>query len=372
MKSGAEAARRESILAVDDTPENLRLLVAYLKSQGYTVRLATTGARALSSVERDPPDLVLLDINMPGMDGYEVCRRLQTLEPARDVPVIFVSAFNETMDKVRAFSAGGVDYVTKPFQLEEVGARIETHLDLRRTRARLQESYQRLQELEKLRDGLVHMVVHDMTSPLTALGTHVELLRRMLGEAPGEDVAHFLDLFEQGVTRLIRMTENLLDVSRLEAEKLPLDLADCDLAELVHDAARGATAQFLGASVQVDAHGPLSVRCDADLVRRVVENLVSNGLKHNPAGGTIEVGVRAEPGAARVTVRDHGAGIPPEYHESIFAKFGTLEARKQRKYHSTGLGLAFCRMAIDAHGGAIGVESAEGRGSTFWFTLPRP
>jgi two-component system, sensor histidine kinase and response regulator len=275
------------------------------------------------------------------------------------------------MDKVRAFAAGGVDYVTKPFQLEEVGARIATHLELRRTRARLQESFERLRKLEELRDSLVHMVVHDMTSPLTALGTHVELLRRSLEGAPGTETAHFLDLFEQGVARLIRMTEDLLDVSRLEAEKLPLHLGDCDLAEVARDATEVATSRFPGAAVTLDAPGPLMARCDEDLVRRVIENLASNGLKHSPPGGLLEVAVRGEDGVARFTVRDHGAGIPAEYRESIFAKFGTVEARTRRKYHSTGLGLTFCKLAVEAHGGSIGVDTAEGEGNTFWFTLPR-
>ncbi len=369
--SEPETGGQESILVVDDTPENLRLLVDYLRQQGYALRLATNGPRALSAAEKDPPDLVLLDINMPGMDGYEVCRRLKACDATRDVPVIFVSAFDETMDKVKAFAVGGLDYVVKPFQFEEVGARVRTHLALRRSRALLQKSYEQLRRLEELRDGVTHMVVHDMTSPLTALELNMGLVRRSLGEEIGPQTERFLGQVERGIARLMRMIDDLLDANRLEAERMPLHLEDCDLAELVCTAAQEASALLPGAEVRVQTPGPFTLRCDPGLVRRVVENLVSNALKHNPPGGAVEVRLAEDEAGARITVRDRGEGIPPEYHEVIFAKFGTVEARKQRKYHSTGLGLAFCRLAVEAHDGRIGVEGRMGEGSTFWFTLPR-
>ena len=155
-----------SVLVVDDTIENLRLLSDLLGEHGYEVRAVTNGRQALQAVERDPPDLILLDISMPEMDGYEVCRRLKASERSQDVPVIFLTALTDTADKVRAFEAGGVDYVTKPFQVEEVLARVKTHVALRRAQADLADSYARLRALEQLRDDLVHMVVHDMRSPL--------------------------------------------------------------------------------------------------------------------------------------------------------------------------------------------------------------
>ena len=166
-----------SVLVVDDTIENLRLLSELLGEQGYEVRAVTNGRQALQAVEHDPPDLILLDINMPEMNGYEVCRRLKAQERSKDVPVIFLTALTDTADKVRAFDAGGVDYVTKPFQFEEVLARVKTHVALRRAQVELADSYTRLRALEQLRDDLVHMVVHDMRSPLPALLINLRLLR---------------------------------------------------------------------------------------------------------------------------------------------------------------------------------------------------
>ena len=164
-----ETAPVASVLVVDDGIDNLRLLSDFLGEHGYEVRAVTTGRQALQAVEHDPPDLILLDITMPEMNGYEVCQRLKAKDRSRDVPVIFLTSLTDTADKVRAFDAGGVDYVTKPFQFDEVLARVKTHVALRRAQAELADSYTRLRALEQLRDDLVRMVVHDMGSPLQAL-----------------------------------------------------------------------------------------------------------------------------------------------------------------------------------------------------------
>src|SRR3954470_1077963 len=157
-----EAPVGGSILVVDDTVENLRLLASLLGEQGFEVRPVTSGKQALQAAAHDPPDLILLDITMPEMDGYETCERLKQLDAVRDVPVIFLTALGEIGDKVRAFEVGGADYVTKPFRIEEILARIRVHLALRRAQLELARNYERLGALERLRDDLVHMVVHDM------------------------------------------------------------------------------------------------------------------------------------------------------------------------------------------------------------------
>src|SRR5689334_1924873 len=167
-----------NVLIVDDTPDNIRVLTAIIERLGYEVRPATSGAQALQAVEHDPPDLVLLDITMPEMDGYEVCRRFKADEQLSDIPIIFLTALSDIADKVKAFGVGGIDYITKPFHLEEVQARVKTHLALRYANLRLAKSYSKLQELEQLRDQLVHMVVHDMRSPLMVLSGHLSLLQQ--------------------------------------------------------------------------------------------------------------------------------------------------------------------------------------------------
>jgi signal transduction histidine kinase len=363
------APPHHNILVVDDTIENLRLLATILGDRGYDVRPVTNGRQALLAVERDPPDLILLDINMPEMDGYEVCVRLKQRPAVKDIPVIFLTALSETADKVRAFEAGGVDYITKPFHIEEVLARVKTHLALRRAQVELTRSYQRLGDLERLRDDLVHMVVHDMRTPLMVLLMELSRLKvgahRLLGVTPVE-----LETCTEAATDLNRMTNDLLDVSRLEAGRLPLERSAADLVRIADDVRATILSLDRERTIEMHAPGPVLVSCDPTLIRRVLENIVANGIKHTPAGSPLRISVTPGDTLVRVSVEDQGPGVPADARERIFEKFGTVTTRNNSYYHSAGLGLAFCKLAIEAHGGTIGVTPAQPRGSVFWFELP--
>jgi signal transduction histidine kinase len=356
-------------MVVDDTVENLRLLSGMLGEHGFEVRPVTSGAQALRAAERDPPDLVLLDINMPEMDGYEVCRRLKQIDVVRDVPVIFLTALSETADKLKAFQAGGVDYVTKPFQVEEVLARVRSHVSLRQARSELAQSYERLLSLERLRDDLVHMVVHDMRSPMSVLLSHLGFV---LEDAKAGGAADTTDL--EGAIKaarsLNRMASDLLDLSRLEDGKMPLEKQACNVTELASEVTSALSVLDRSRSLALIANGAVSTACDRVLTYRVLENLILNAIKHTPAGTTIKVGVEKQGAYVRVWVEDEGPGVPESARERIFEKFGTVESRKSKEFHSVGLGLAFCKLAVEAHGGSIGVDPAPVKGSVFWFTLP--
>ena len=365
----ASSARLPSVLVVDDTIDNLRLLSDILDHRGYEVRAVTSGAQALLAAAADPPDLILLDITMPDMDGYEVCRRLKAQPASRDVPVIFLTALNETADKVKGFDIGGVDYVTKPFQVEEVLARVQTHVALRQAQVALAESNTHLRALEQLRDDMVQMIVHDMRSPLTAL-----LLRlRFLGSPPAtlsEQQAEDLRAAIQSAQALTRMTDDLLDVSRLEEGRMPVERSVWDLTRMARDVCAALAAMDRDRSIDVESTAAIEATCDGGLVRRIMENLVSNGIRHTPAGSRLRVCIASADGRVRVAVHDEGDGVPQEARARIFEKFGTLETRHERIYPSFGVGLAFCKLAVEAQGGTIGLDSREPIGSTFWFELP--
>lgn len=357
-----------SVLVVDDTIENLRLLSDLLGAHGYEVRVVTNGRQALQAVEHDPPDLILLDITMPEMDGYEICRRLKAADRSKDVPVIFITALTDTADKVLAFDAGGVDYVTKPFKFEEVLARVKTHLALRSARVALAESYQRLRALEDLRDSLVHMIVHDMKSPLMALLIRLKLLKgpvATLNKESQEDLREAVDSVEV----LNRMTNDLLDVNRLDEGKMPIERAVWDLTRMAAEVRAALGAMDRDRQIDVESAGMVEATCDGAIIRRVMENFLSNAIKHTPAGSRVQICIAPRDGRARVEVHDEGC-LPQGASEKIFEKFVTIKNRHERVYHSTGLGLAFCKLAIEAHNGTIGVDSRLPVGSTFWFELP--
>jgi len=367
------------VLVVDDTPANLQLLSGMLKERGYQVRPVPNGALALRAAESQTPDAILLDVTMPDMDGYEVCRRLKQNPQLRDVPVLFISALSEPLDKVRAFQVGGVDYVTKPFQIDEVQARIDTHVRLRRMRLELEEknrtiaaSYEQLRELEQMRDTLSNMIAHDMRSPLSGVLAALHFVVEDCAAVLPPQSARDLKQANDSLRVVVRMICDLVDVSRLEASELPIERTRCKLAQLADRAVESLGGHWRERTIQlegVDTIAPLS--CDAELIRRVLVNLLDNALKFTPAGGTVRLRAREQDGTTRVEVVDDGAGIPAEAHALIFEKFAQAKLEPVQRRHASGLGLAFCKLAIEAHGGAIGVISEPGHGSTFWFTLPR-
>jgi len=366
-----------SIMIVDDNPTMLQLLSEMLRDNCYKVRLVTSGALALETARRMPPSLILLDIDMPEMNGYEVCEQLKADAVLSSIPVIFLSALSEMDDKLRAFGVGGVDYITKPFQFEEVHARVECQLNILRLRQNLErrncelaESNRRLHESELLRDNLINMVVHDMRSPLIVQMGFLELIKTQASSRLEEEERDWVAAAYEASFKITNMVNSLLDISRLEAGKMPIDSKPNDLSQI----ARAALDFFhpLIGQRQIalrPLRGSIRVDCDAFLVQRVIENLIGNALKFTADTGSVSIDITQDKQESRVSVVDNGIGIMPEDLETIFMKFSQSGAQPRR--NSTGVGLAFCKMAVEVQGGQIGVNSEPGKGSTFWFTLPR-
>jgi signal transduction histidine kinase len=362
--------KRADILIADDTPANLALLGGLLRDSGHKVRAVTTGQMAIDAAEAKAPDLILLDINMPGMDGYEVCAQLKSRPHLLSIPVLFISAFTDTDAKVKAFEAGGVDYVTKPFQGAEVTARVETHLGLRRMQKDLEQRHADLQELEHMRDNLTHMIVHDLRSPVTAIGGYLHLIK-MGSSAFTEDDRESVQGAIESVQWMTEMIGSLLDVNRLESGEMPLVKSVCDLNDVATDAIHGLGGLAIGRTIIHDkGAGAVVAVCDRDIIRRVVANLVGNALKFTSKSGTITVSARPDGGMTLLEVRDTGFGIDARYLSRVFDKFAQVEARSEHRNFSTGLGLTFCKLAVEAHGGTIAVESKVNVGSRFFFRLP--
>ena len=360
------------VLVVDDEPHNRELLSELLEARGFRPTTAEDGETALASVAQVRPDAILLDVMMPGMDGFQVCRRLKGDQDTAHIPVILVTALSERADRIQGMEAGADDFLHKPVDRTEVLLRVRNAVVGKRLFDELREKYDHLRRLERLRDDLTRMLVHDMRSPLTAISTNLQLLEMSLGPNMDEEVSEDLEHARLGVTSLMDMVNMILDVSRSEELDVPLQAEETDARETVEKGVDPLRALARSHEVEVRLPPePLHIWCDPDLVRRTVTNLFGNAVKFTPDGGSVTVSAHAMDSGIQVTVADTGPGIPEEERATIFDKFTRGRSGQQAGgSRSTGLGLSFCKMAVEAHGGRIGVESEEGAGSTFWFRLP--
>lgn len=361
------------VLVVDDEFKTRELLRAILESNGHEVREATDGQDAINQLadeKRGLPDVVLLDIIMPRLSGYETCKRIRANSRTAHLPIIVVTGLADRDDRLHAIRDGANDFLTKPFDATEVALRVGNGIASKRMFDRVTDDVRRLRELEDVRDRLVHMIVHDLRQPLTALRGYVDYLISLgkLGRS-----ANMLQAMKRAVERMEQMITSLLDIQKLETGKMKLVYGRCILDDLVHTVVERFTGPSSAhISIEVRTEDPtIELLCDEELIGRVVSNLVDNAVKHAPKDSTVEIRVASDGNDASVTVIDSGAGIAKEHQSRIFEKFEQISLFSEGHRFSWGLGLTFCKMAIEAHNGTIGVISEPGKGSHFWFRLPR-
>lgn len=360
------------ILVVDDNEANRVLLREILELDGHRVVLATDGSGALRSVAGEEPDLLLLDVNMPGMDGLEVCRRVRADPATASLPIILVTALADRSHRLDGIAAGANDYLTKPIDRADLLLRVRNALRLRKLHRELAAQYRKLKELEQMRDSLVHMLVHDLRTPLTGISVYLEMSKDRVTELAEPRLIADFEEMSRAVSQLTDMVSDVLDVSRFEADAMPLRRAAIDLRRI---AAEAIASLGVARHARVEFHPPeepVVALADPDVIRRVIANLVGNAVKFTPRGGQARVHVVSASSGPEVRVEDAGPGIPAEFHARIFEKFGQAGGNGGPPLRSSGLGLTFCKLAVEAHGGRIGVESEVGRGSTFRFTLTAP
>jgi two-component system, sensor histidine kinase and response regulator len=376
-----EHGREPLILVADDIPANVELLFDQLHTLGYRTIAASDGPSALEVCFREQPDLCILDVAMPARDlgvddrstGFEVCRRIKRDPRTARIPVIFVTALNDTGDRVKAIEAGGDDFLTKPHNRLVLGARVRSLLRLKAVTDALDDSYRKLRELEKLREDLMRMLVHDLKTPLTSVVAVLEMVGDGDAGPVTEQQRALLSDAETKAEDLLALIEDLLEVAKLEDTALELEFGTLSPAEFFDSLVSDWSVRFRQdktvVNVEVSDDAP-SVQADVQVMRRVFGNLIQNALTHSPH--PVQLELRAKPADEGVlfSVGDDGPGIPEEYHEVIFHKFRQLKSAHVPRARSSGLGLAFCKLAVEAHGGRIWVRSSGGKGSVFYVSLP--
>jgi signal transduction histidine kinase len=378
----ADAGRKpEVILVADDIPANVELLLDQLNSLGYDTITATDGPSAIAAASEHQPDLCILDVSMPAGDlgvddrstGFEVCRRIKRDPRTARIPVIFVTALNDTSDRVRAIEAGGDDFLTKPHNRLVLGARVRSLLKLKAATDALEDSLRKLRELERVRDDLMKMIVHDLKTPLTSVLATLEMLADGdFGEVSTPQKVAIGDV-ESKSEDLLALIDDILEVARIEEANITLTLAPMApgalLAELVHEWGHRFQQEQTTVFVSVADDAPIFTG-DKGLIKRVFSNLIQNAVTHSSRAVHLDLSARRAGHGVLFTVSDNGPGIPPEYHEVIFRKFGQVEMPRTPRTRSSGLGLTFCKLVVERHRGRIWVNSAEGKGSSFYIELP--
>jgi len=366
MSSTAAIAGR--ILVVDDQPANLRVVMALLSRHGYDVSTAADGPSALVLCEQQVPDLLLLDMMMPGMDGFALLAELKQRPELLRVPVVFLTAAQDRDLLLRAFDAGAVDYVTKPFMPEELLARVNTHVGLKLTR-------DRLERVARERQELVNLVAHDLKNPLTSVLFASDIL--IQNGCKPERVPRYLQMIHESASDAVGYIRRYLE-GQAEAQH-DGDIANevrasTGLAETLDWLARRYEMQLDARGMRLQIIPPPSdphVAIDGMVLRQVAENLVSNAIKYAQAGGELELAVRsAAPGFWQLIAQDRGPGIPTAQQRELFKPFTRLTGFDPADGLSSGLGLSLARQIIGNVGGHLWYEDRDGGGARFVIELP--
>lgn len=365
--------KKFNILIVDDASKNIQVVASILKQKGYQMSFARNGKTALSHTETTTFDLILLDIMMPEMDGYEVCERLKKNPGTKDIPVIFLTAKTDTESVLKGFELGAVDYVTKPFNAAELLARVKTHLELKWAKEDLRNSRDQLQELNATKDKFFSIIAHDLRNPFNALISGSEMLVHYFEELEQEQIKEFIGEINMASKQAFNLLGNLLEWARSQTGRILYSPEKIKIDEIVQEnmdlLEQNAKEKNIHLANEVEAE--TFAYADKDMITTVVRNIMANALKYTSNGGEVTIASKDAGDYREIWISDTGIGIEEEDMDKLFridTKHSTLGTADER---GTGLGLILCKEFVEGNHGKIWVESKVGKGSHFKFTLPK-
>jgi len=362
------------ILAVDDDRINLRIISGILRHEGYEIAEAASGEQALEVYATFHPNLVLLDVMMPGIDGFATCRTLKKTYGDKCAPVIFVTAKSEADDVVMGFDAGGVDYLTKPFRPKEVVARIRTHLSNQQLVEQQKDLVDQLSRANAAKDRFLGMCAHDLRNPLSSIRGLAELMDENAIGVLTPEQREIIQTIHGASQSMLLLVNELLDVATIEAGHLKLEKSRVNIVDIVERSVHLSNIEAAKKDTRIVMAKPPEMPLldvDRNKIRQVIDNLISNAVKYSPRSSLVTVKLLSEAQFAGFAVTDNGPGIPEDERDLLFKDYGRLSTQPTGGEKSTGLGLAICRKIVEAHGGTIGVENNAERGCEFAVRLPR-
>lgn len=375
-------ANNPKILIVDDNKENIDLIAYFLKPQSYQIFTAMDGVEALTQVENIKPDIILLDIMLPKMDGFQVCERIKKNVETRFIPVIMITALKELKDKIRSLEVGADDFISKPFENVELLTRVKSLLRIKRYHDQLEEKNLELKEkneallkMDQFKEELNHLIVHDMKNPLFVIQGNLQMMEMGLGESISPMVQKYLGRIDRSTQNLLRMVLNLIDVFKIEGGSIELSKELIGLNELIEKAYERILDYPENEKKQIAmtlAEKMPFIKLDTSVMERVFDNMLSFAASNVAADGKIEVQTFVSEKEVGVVLHDFGIQIPIKYSESIFDKFSQVEIKNEGFRLGRGLTLTFSKLAVEAHGGSLQVDLDNKVGNRFIMKFPLP
>ncbi len=375
------SSKKHKILIVEDSQENMDLLVYFLHPQGYEIISVYDGLSALQKVEEEHPDIILLDIMLPKMDGYEVCGRLKKDPETKFIPIIMLTALKELKDKVRALEVGADDFLTKPFENIELLARVksllrlkEYHDELQSKNLELAEKNESLMRMDRFKEDLTNLIIHDMKNPLFVIQGNLQMMSMSMENVPPEILKKYAQRIERSSQQLLRMVVNLLDISRIEEGTIDLKNDHANINEIIDkiierikDYPENKNKEIL---VDLDSNLP-ELTIDRSVMGRVFENLINFSITNLVDEGKVTITTAAvDDQRIQFVTHDNGTQIPKNYHDKIFEKFSQTEIKDSGYRVDRALGLTFCKMAVEAHKGSMWLDLENKVGNKFIIELP--
>jgi signal transduction histidine kinase len=361
------------VLIVDDNPNNIQVVATIMAEYGYELGIAMNAIEAYKFLEANTPELILMDADMPEVNGFEVCSTLKKDLMYKNIPIIFLTAKNDKEDVVNAFDLGAVDYITKPFNRKELIARVRTHLSLKKTKDELEKKNLELEKALEMKDEFLSLVSHEFRTPLNVISSAIQALSYIYGSELPYKAKQYLSMIRQNTFRQLRLVNNLLDITRVNAGRIKVSKKNIDIVFLTKAIVESVYTYAAQKTIDIKfitLFEEKVIGIDEEKYERILLNLLSNAIKFTPEGKSITVTLSSIENQISVEVKDNGIGIPANKLDIIFERFGQVDSSLSRQAEGTGIGLSLVKKFTEALEGSISVKSETGKGSTFTILLP--
>lgn len=361
------------ILIVEDKQDSIDLICYFLKPQNYKIEIAMNGEEALEKINQSPPDLILLDIMLPKLNGFQVCERVKKNPKTQFIPIIMITALRELKDKIHGLEVGADDFISKPFENVELLTRVRSLLKQKKYYDELERKNEELKRMDEFKDELAHLIVHDMKNPIFVIQGNLQMMGMGIDKAEADSLNKYIGRIERSTENLLKMVLNLIDISKLETGRMNLNKELVVVNDIVKkciqkisDSPENETKKI---SLELSDQIPLTY-LDNSLFERVLDNLISFAIANVKPEGRVQINTRFSNNILQCEIKDDGIQIPPKFQETLFNKYSQVEIKNEGYRLGRGLGFTFSKLAVEAHKGSIYIENTDSIGNNFIINIP--